>query len=208
MSTRSPVYVVFVSSKAVDSTYLSYLRNDTIRKQATNLFGCQYNSYAFYSPRRVGDQPGNPRGSYLSAWKTLPEGVFVALSKFNTAYDPKDYATNRGFARYISGDAYNSGRPTFPFPSIDSPQQLDLPYVCFNGQGQLVSENVNASYDDAYIPLARGSIFYARDQYGKFIAQSASVVETPANNSLTNYNRIHISWATGRAKLERLEISK
>jgi len=78
--------------------------------------------------------------------------------------------------------------------------------LAFNSQGQLISEkNDSGQYEGATIPLARGSIFYARDSNGVPIAAAADVVETPPQNSITNYNRIYISWLTGRTRVERRE---
>jgi len=35
--------------------------------------------------RSVGDQPGQGRSRYISEWKSLPDGTFIATNKFNTA---------------------------------------------------------------------------------------------------------------------------
>lgn len=211
ISMRSPVYVVFVNGIATNQDFLIPFRamqDKTLRKQVTNLFGGQYTTYALYTTKNVGDQPGNSHPRYLTPWKTLPQGTFVAMSKF-AVYNPEDDLLDRGFAIYNS-DQYNSSRPKFLFPSTDSPKTFPLPYICFNSQGQLISDiSKSGNYNDVYIPLASGSIFYPRNTDGSFaLNQAASVLETPYNNSISNYNRIHISWATGRAKLERPEISR
>jgi len=211
ISMRSPVYVVFINGIATNQDFLVTFRALTdvrFRKEVTNLFGGQYTSYALYTTKNVGDQPGNSHPRYLTPWKTLPQGTFIAVNKFAT-YSPDDNVLDRGFAMYHA-DQYNSARPKFLFPGTDSPKSFALPYICFNSQGQLVSDtSKSGNYNDAYIPLASGSVFYPRNTDGSFALQQApSVLETPFNNSVSNYNRIHISWATGRAKLERPEISR
>ena len=76
-----------------------------------------------------------------------------------------------------------------------------IPYIAFDYLGRLTSGQ------DELIPLARGSIFYDRNVDGT-IKQSvpADVQESPPNNSVNNFNIIHIDWLTGRARVEKQEI--
>ena len=47
-----------------------------------NLLAHQYGAYALASLRSVGDQPGQANPQYLTEWKPLPDGVFIAPFKF------------------------------------------------------------------------------------------------------------------------------
>lgn len=200
LSTRSTVYVVFISPAVVNPTFFTPLSTSE-QKKRSELFSGQFTTYALYSPRSVGDQPGHPNERYLTAWKSLPEKIFIAKNKFvevNEAarFSPGYNETNRPFATNA-----------FPFPTVTSPK-LNLPFLAFNSQGQLISEKnpfASGQGEGATIPLTKGSVFYARDSDGKLILGDADVVETPPQNSQTNFNNIRVDWLTGRARLERRE---
>ncbi len=208
ISSRSTVYVVFVAPTIMDPSFLSSLTalpKDEAR-QATNLFEGQYTSYAIFTRRNVGEQPGRENPKYLVKWKSLPQGVMIAKDKFTLIPNAARFSaafgdTNRPFAYDL-----------FPFPTASSnpAPKTGLPYLAFNSRGQLISEDASTSpipsYQDAVIPLARGSIFYARDREGEPVGGVADVQENPAQNSVNNYNRIRIDWLTGRAKVERPEL--
>ena len=182
ISGRTEVYIVFVPP-----TVITYAPGpDPIeRQQFTNLLGGQYATYALFATRHVGEQPGRSSPRYLTAWKSLPEGIFVAANKFSpltvNGVTPFPYAS-------------------FPFPLGTNATKRPLPYVGFDYQGRLVTGR------DEVVPLARGSIFYARDANGQFLAQPADPQETPPGNSITSSNHIHIDWLTGRARVERQEV--
>ena len=209
ISSRSTVYVVFVAPTIMDPAFLSSLTPPLPmdeRRQATNLFEGQYTSYAVFTRRNVGEQPGRENPKYLVKWKSLPQGVIVAKEKFTVMPNANRFAatfgdTNRPFAYDL-----------FPFPTASSTPapKAGLPYIAFNSRGQLISEDASTSpipsYQDAVIPLARGSIFYARDREGEPVGGVADVQENPAQNSINNYNRVRIDWLTGRAKVERPEL--
>lgn len=198
ISTRSTVYVVFVSPDITNS-FSSLSATNYARRQ--KLLSGQYTSYALFTQRQVGEQPGRINPKYLTAWKSLPETVFIATNKFLLVNDATRFSyaeTNRPFA--VTN--------IFPFPTVDSPY-FSLPYLAFDSQGRLISEanpNNGFQYENATIPLTKGSIFYARDHDGNLVVGPADVVETPANNSVSNYNNVRIDWLTGRARLERREI--
>jgi len=42
----------------------------------------QYNGYALYERRQMGDQPGQRREHWLTNWRLLPKGTFIAPQKF------------------------------------------------------------------------------------------------------------------------------
>ena len=100
---------------------------------------------------------------------------------------------------------------SFPFPSEQSSPQFYLPYIAFNYLGQLTPAELtpDPSKADEYIPLARGRVSYARNagKVPQFSGSPSSMPETPAGNSTDAYNVIRIDWVTGRARVERQEIS-
>lgn len=204
ISSRSTVYIIFVSPEIVTPTFFNGL-SPSDQKQARNLLSGQYTTYALFTQRAVGEQPGHLNPKYLTAWKSLPEKTFIPTNKFvhlipqSLRFSPSYAETNRPFA-------YES----LPFPTATS-SNVPVPCVAFNSQGQLISEDyqnppgVHVAYQDAVIPLTKGSIFYARDANGNLTVAAPDVVETPSQNSLTNYNNIRIDWLTGRARLERKE---
>jgi prepilin-type N-terminal cleavage/methylation domain-containing protein len=199
INNRATVYVVFVSPDIAKGKFLK-AQDAAV---ATNLFNGQYTTYALFSKRQAGEQPGRENPKYLTSWKSLPEKTFIAASKFvppgrasrfNAAYSE----TNRPF-----------GYELIPFPNATNTPVL-MPCIAFNSQGQLISEDEDPTgvhhYHEAVIPLASGSIFYARDAEGHPLMGKADAVETPPRNSVSNYNNIRIDWLTGRARLERREM--
>jgi prepilin-type N-terminal cleavage/methylation domain-containing protein len=202
INSRSTVYVVFIPPEIVTPAFLNSL-TPAQRNEATKLFSGQYTSYALFTRRQVGEQPGRDNPRYLTAWKTLPDKVFFATAKFvrppPSRFSATYSETNRPFATN-----------EFPFPTAAG-TVVHLPYVAFNSQGWLISEEETDSsgatlaYHSAVIPLARGSIFYARDADGNLIAGAADAIETPPQNSINNFNNIRIDWLTGRTRVERKE---
>jgi hypothetical protein len=80
-----------------------------------------------------------------------------------------------------------------------------MPCIAFDYSGKLISEaDASGNYHDAYIPLAQGTVFAARDPNSKaFQFAPADVTENPPGNSTgISYNVIHIDALTGRAVLE------
>ncbi|HEX3797858.1 MAG TPA: prepilin-type N-terminal cleavage/methylation domain-containing protein [Verrucomicrobiae bacterium] len=188
---HTSVYVVFDPPTILNFTPTKLTSQASAMHTYTNLLGGQYTTYALLSLRSVGDQPGQTSPHYLTAWRSLPQGIFIAASKFSGTTNAVNFYTNA--FRYAQ----------FPFPTIDTNSTLTtflLPYVGFDYQGQLISQ-----VDEA-IPLSRGSILYPRDADGNFISSAPDVLETPPGNSITTSNVIHIDWLTGRAHIERQEV--
>ena len=94
-----------------------------------------------------------------------------------------------------------------PFPTATN-TPVNLPYIAFDYSGRLISElDASGNYQDAYIPLAKGSVSYGRDPTTKLpqltTVNPADVRETPVGNSTDiSYNVVHIDALTGRAVLE------
>ena len=183
ISSRSEVDMVFVSPQVTTLAVDTLSLDD--RKAATNLFGGQFISYALFARRQVGEQPGRSTPRYVTSWRTLPEGTFIAAYKFGK------FAIN-GVAPFL--------RTNFPVPSVTGQQNFQFPYVGFDYQGRLISGR------DEIIPLARGSVFPMRDAAGQFVPGPAEVVETPPGNATNVFNHVRIDWLTGRARVERLEV--
>jgi prepilin-type N-terminal cleavage/methylation domain-containing protein len=184
---HTTVYVVFVPTN-VTSVSTNTI-GPPLYKELTNLYTAQYNTYALLAVRQVGEQPGRATPKYLTGWRTLPNGVFIAPAKFTASYPP----AGAGF--YLVGN--------LPFPvATNFPPVLRLPCITFNYLGQLASPFPNPGNpqpggtldNDEYIPLARGSIFYDPNFIPDF-------QENPPGNSVNNSNVIYINALTGRAKV-------
>ena len=210
ISQRTTVYMIFLPPTFWDD--LPYVGNKTIYQQlrgaevdtAATLFDKQLNSYTFFTWRTVGDQPGRTNPRYLTGWRVLPEGTFIARWKF---WPPKPFdersvvgiCTN--FAPYQLFEVKNFSTNAFPFPFAESTNRLWLPYVAFNYLGRLTSG------EDEFIPIAHGSLVHARDPETKIPRQQEPEVnEKPPNNSIESFNLVHIDWLTGRAKIERPQV--
>lgn len=211
INSRAHVFIVFVPPTVVSDAGLLAALNlqnppnaagltESEKNAVTNLFGGQFTTYAIFTRRNVGEQPGQQNPHYLTAWRTLPEGIAIAREEFVS--DP-----NR-MARF--SDTYRPfTNQFFPFPKARSPVSVALPYIEFDSRGRVVSEpepNKPGIYQDAVISLARASIFHARDTNGNFIAAAADLQEAPPGNSTNNFARVRVDWLTGRAKTERPEI--
>lgn len=192
---HTTVYMVFVPPDIINFTPPADPNGLT---QYTNLLGEQYTGYAVLSKRQLGEQPGRATPRYLTPWRTLPAGAFIATNKF-------DYVNQPAIAFQTVTN--------IPFPSIAAnPAQqsvVSLPCVAFNYRGQLANPDGSPRSTDEIIPLARGGIFYALNANGGFVNQAADVAENPPGNSLPTssmYNAIQINALTGRAKIDRQEI--
>jgi prepilin-type N-terminal cleavage/methylation domain-containing protein len=195
ISDHTTVFMVFVPP-----TVINYVPPGgvgiSVLKNYTNLLGGQYTTYALLSMRQVGEQPGRATPRYLSEWRSLPNGVFIAAAMFTNT--PASFPAVFNY---------------FPFPVTNNypGNTFALPYVAFNYLGQLVA--LDGSFNPTIplaamdIPVAHGSIFYARGADGNFINSPADVQENPPGNSTNNLaNVIHIDGLTGRAKVVRQEV--
>jgi len=210
ISQRTKVYMVFLPATFWDD--LSYEGNRAAYQMlqgpdvdmAAKLFDKQLNSYTFFTLRSVGDQPGSDTPRYLSAWRSLPEGTFIAPWKFK----PPKKSDYRFTINILTNPVLNMpfavknfSTNAFPFPFADSTNKLWLPYICFNYLGQLTSG------EHEFIPLARGTIAHVRDIETKIpVQQAPSVAENPPNSSVDSFNLLHIDWLTGRARVEHPQI--
>lgn len=206
MSQRTTVYMVFVPtnfwvmSAALNTTWKNSLTLSALMA-ATNLCDKQLTGYTFVSQGTVGDQPGRHNWRYLAPWQKLPDGTFIAERKFDFDYTIYDTIAGKSFP--ITQFSYTNN---FPFPTETNtaavtPNLPYLPYLAFNSFGQLVSGQ------DAYIPLAHGSVAPAIDPVTRMFVMnlnsSPDVLEVPSGNSTNiSYNIVHVDALTGRAVLE------
>jgi prepilin-type N-terminal cleavage/methylation domain-containing protein len=175
----------------------------------------QLTTYALFSTRQVGDQPGQANARYLKAWTALPDGFFIPDWKFAPAIGAGfDSSSPIAFApRFFEAKV--------PVPSLNSANARDvlIPYIAFGPEGHLQKYDgntfvpLNAPPDPRsfeVIPIARGGMFLERsvNAAGKeiFSWTAPDVAERPAGNSTNNYNLVVIDHLTGRGRLVRPEI--
>jgi prepilin-type N-terminal cleavage/methylation domain-containing protein len=204
VSQRTTVYMVFVPpnfwnniSGTWPNTWWSSL-NPAQQTAATNLCDKQFTGYTFVSLRSVGDQPGRGRTNYLASWQTLPDGTFIATNKF---ISPSLYYSIAQYDPNVKIYGFNTN--AIPFPTADAPA-IPLPWIAFNYLGQLTFDGQTVAGRDEYIPIAKGSVLFARDPATKtfqFNPPDASEMP-PGNSTNSSYNIVHIDRLTGRAILE------
>ena len=198
---RTTVHVVFVPPTILTMNYNT--ANDEAgrrdSRQWANLLSGAYSTYALFAERTVGDQPGQRKFRYLTGWRTLPDGMFIAEWEFDPSLsDPSMLnawfsapETNRPF-KYIS----------LPFPTAGGLSNF-VPHIAFDEKGSVLAfdRNNNRDYPDEVINLSRCSLFFDRNPSG--LVTGYDYRETPPNNSRDNYNRIRIDGLTGRTRVER-----
>ena len=225
ISERTTVYVVFVPPNFTGlalgfplghtPTAADIALTNRNTRLIEKLLNQKYTSYALYADRRVGDQPGRPSSKYITPWRSLPEGSFVAAREFERTANAQ-----------VWKDTPVENRPLpyaqFPFPSdtVDCPA-FDLPYVAFNHLGQMVVltykagnvvQSVPGLPEDEIINLGRGGIFYSRDgSTGKLVNEAlgapytpADITEVPPGNS--NNLWVRVNWLTGRSQIDQPQI--
>jgi prepilin-type N-terminal cleavage/methylation domain-containing protein len=176
---------------------------------ATNLMEKQMVGYRMVSLRSLGDQPGNHTPRYLTEWKTLPEGAYIAWQKFaGPAAPPLLLLTNGTSVAY---PAFGFDRTcSAPFPLLDTPMYNPNPnqqhyawlsYIAFDYLGRRCNDSGNPIPKDALIPLTRGSIAFAHDPAAKLpLAALPNLSEDPPGNTTNAFNLVYVDWLTGRAR--------
>ena len=198
ISQHTTVYMVFVTASfwlppyTLNSGWLSALPLPQYTN-ALNLLDKQYTGYNYFTLRSVGDQPGQTTPHYLSEWKSLPDGAFIAVQKFSVNYGITDYALN------VTYPINPFNLVNLPFP-LETSSPVALPCVAFNYLGQLTVDGLNLAPQDEYIPLAQGTVAYATDPNKVLLFQPPDATENPLGNSTNSmYDVIHIDKVTGRA---------
>ncbi|HNQ87464.1 MAG TPA: prepilin-type N-terminal cleavage/methylation domain-containing protein [Verrucomicrobiota bacterium] len=205
ISSRRTVYMVFVpptiqSHQAELQRVKPPERQRQLLRQYTNLVGAPYTTYALFSWRTVGDQPGRKTPRYLTEWRQLPEGMFLATNRFEDLGDVWwKAATNQATAMT------NLPLPQawFPFPASDAPP-LRMPYLAFDPAGRVTYEGFNRQaafrIPEASVTLSRGSVMPMRDTQGRPLPPD--VVATPRGNRTD----MVIHPLTGRARVVELKL--
>ncbi|HZI32563.1 MAG TPA: prepilin-type N-terminal cleavage/methylation domain-containing protein [Candidatus Binatia bacterium] len=218
ISRHTTVYMIFLPENfwlpGGSSTWFNSLDYDQ-KAAVTNLLDKQFTGYAFMSLRSVGDQPGQPTSQYIGEWKSLPEGSFIATNKFNLNFYPSnpnnyypitDNSQIPNLTYRIYSLNYTNGFP-FPTETNSAPASLYLPYIAFNYLGQLTVDGNEIAPRDEYIPLAQGSILYAKDANKALQLAPPDVLEQPPGNSTNSmFNIVHIDRLTGRAELLKEQV--
>jgi prepilin-type N-terminal cleavage/methylation domain-containing protein len=198
ISHRTTVYMVFLPLN-----FFSGITTGTNWGRVQSLADKQLTGYAYVTLRSVGDQPGvhNPR--YLDgSWKTLPKGAYIPPAKFVGGFTITTPQGNLVIAPF----PWTTLTDTIPFPSEDNPVnvKVSLPYIAFDGMGQLVSGQPG---QPELIPIAEGSVSFARDPVTHVaLAQSAQANEMPPGNTVNDYSLVYIDRLTGRARVERRQV--
>ncbi len=200
---RTTVYVVFVSDTIVNQPWSA-----TERTEVARLANLQFTSYALFTKRGLGDQPGFERPRFITDWRTLPQGTFIPTNKFdiNLAFHPRRTNETTLFNRpFYFGDSSSVGNKyLLPFPNATN-NRIPMAFIAFDFQGRLKQPaNVSAMHD-VVVPIAKGSIVYAQDAAGAPLLQVPEVIETPKGNA-TNNPAIRIDWLTGRARVVRVKM--
>jgi hypothetical protein len=206
ISQRTTVYMVFLPPNFwTDSAATTWSPDD--KKAVTNLCDKQLTGYAFVALRSIGDQPGVFNPTYLSSWRTLPQGAYIPMGKFWPW--PQVALTNTA----LGGQAtpyvipYFSRTNTIPFPSETNrpPPYARLAYIAFNGMGQLVSGQPG---QPELIPISEGIVSVARDLNTKVaqVGSTPTVKELPPGNTIQDYSLVYIDRLTGRAHVERRKV--
>jgi prepilin-type N-terminal cleavage/methylation domain-containing protein len=193
MVNRSTVYMVFLPPMFWNSPPFSLI---PYSQQVSNLVMHQYSAYALISLATVGDQPGQHHPQYVTDWRVLPSGVFIAPFGFTITNETAYITTTNTLAGTTVVSAIQPWNwLNMPFPSLYSTNTyMPLPCIGFTPQGSLTTPFTNQ-----YIALARGSIFYPTDTNGIPLFEAPIVTEVPPENDVRNPNLIEIDWMTARA---------
>jgi hypothetical protein len=176
---------------------------------STNLAARPLTAYALMTRRSVGAQPGQLNPRFLTEWRDLPEGIFIAPYKFDTLLDGTARRTINEYTNSFWVLNNPSKNPFFVGLDTNLIPQLRYRYLAFSPRGQLVLFNEKTGQlepqgQDEIIPLARGSIFLQRNADGSVRTNTApDVVESHAAAGTRSY--IRVNWLTGRARVENRE---
>lgn len=215
---RTTVYMVFVPPNFFNDTaynYSSWSASD--QNLASSLLDKQLVGYAYVSLRSVGDQPGLSYPRYLSPWRTLPQGAYIAPEKFtgyNTLYPPPlvlQIFTNKPIALPAAYQVFAFNLTNgIPFPSETTPKYsparpyVTLAYIAFDSTGQLVS---GSGARPELIPVTQGSVAFARDPATKqALPQQPTVRDVPSGNTTNNFNLVYVDQLTGRARIDHTKV--
>ena len=211
IANHATVYMVFVPAQPwfLPSASSSQVVNST-SKQMLNIINKQYRGYALIAARTVGDQPGQPHPQYLTDWRTLPNGVFIATYQFASNQPSVTVSATNMLASTGTTPSYNNFQVTnfyytpttipLPFPSILDTPVTSLPVIAFGPNSTLLTPTVDGYQ---YVALTSGSVFCPAQNDGTPVETAPLVSESPAGEWTNNPNLIRIDATTARATLER-----
>jgi prepilin-type N-terminal cleavage/methylation domain-containing protein len=186
---QTTVYFVFIN---LDILSLTFNVNTAEGKLGERLKSGAFTTYAFFSERSVGDQPGARQPRYLrDGWQSLPDGVLVETNKLIGAVSHPE--------PHLRALRYRT--EAFPFPTSDSTVTTQLRCIAFDHRGRVVDpdDHKRVLTDGEVIPLTRGSILYARDAAGNLL-DAPDVREIVPEGD--NYHHVVIDGLTGRARVD------
>ena len=169
MSQRTKVYVVFAPDLGFFGPLTPSVANFLTTNQAANdLAGGQLTSYALYSPRMVGEQPGQSTPRYLGEWRSLPVGAFIPKGAFRNG------AAFHNAAGGVASPPGFSGVPILLDDTGAYTGTVALPFIAFDESGRLFGRTANI-----VIPVIEGSILHPKDATGtNNLVQDTDAVET------------------------------
>jgi len=143
IANRSIVYMVFVPP--LPWTYLSPQNLNTLSTATLGtLVQGQYRGYALVSLRTVGDQPGQGHPSYITDWRMLPTGVYIAPAAYaaqNNQWKSFQVSTTNTLSntrnQFTVSTFTNTVNQALPFPDLQVFTK-GLPYIAFSPNGSLV----------------------------------------------------------------------
>jgi len=232
ISQRTTVYMVFVPtnfwndplSTSGENAYTALTATEQYK--AAQLYDKQLIAYNYVTLHSLGDQPGASTPHYLSAWRTLPQGAFIPLLKFN---NPGASSTAQRLVPslifYTNNALTTTTQPAFtnypfcttnniPFPSeyatpTTTGHYVTLPFIAFNYMGQLVNGatgQIPTSGTNEVIPLDSGKIAFAHNATNGPLQLSPAISEQPGGLLTNAFTLVNIDWLTGRARLEQPQV--
>jgi len=219
LSQRTTVYMVFVPLDFwTDPAYAYTTWSTNDQTLATSLIDKQLTGYTYVSLRSVGDQPGQSYPRYLTPWRTLPPGAYLSLEKFTlpgqfrSTLPVLQVFTNKqpGISPTLAYTVYAFNTTNgIPFPSETTKRPgsgayVTLPYIAFDGTGQLVS---GTGGKPEFIPITQGTVSIPRDPTTKVALQVLPTPrDVPSGNTTNNFNLVYIDQLTGRARIEHAKV--
>jgi prepilin-type N-terminal cleavage/methylation domain-containing protein len=229
LADHTTVYVVFMPSIANLEAKILTGMNPVIQQRMAK---GQYASYALYERRQIGDQPGQKRAHWLTNWRMLPKGTYIAPQKFGVpnipvpprVQLPTDFGNN-----YAAFDfwTFNYGTSTDPNaddgPFYTDPENWNytnsysrMPFIAFDYRGSLVQPweswkgpntadgkgKITNNVADCVIPLTQGN----PNGTTKWVAANASENPPGGWTNMPGYNLVVVDGPTGRARIERQKV--
>ena len=152
----TPVFIVFCPDLSWYGTLNAAQLNMLYTNVACNtIVGGQLTTYALFSPRIVGEQPGQNTPHYITDWRNLPNGIFIPAGQFRQA----------GIFHNVLGSPQSA-----TIPADDSPGSpaMNLPYIAFDEQGRLMGRSTNI-----VLSVLEGSIMHPQDTNGIYLVPPA-----------------------------------